>query len=117
MRPSYAQASIRTVSAANGIEYAYREVGGGGAAEIDPSPVLDVFHTPSSESRSVGEKAMGRMLTREELDTPTTWQTRQAQYGAVTARGIPDITLLERVTAIQAPVFVANSDSDSDSDR
>ncbi|MFD7834489.1 alpha/beta fold hydrolase [Streptomyces sp. NPDC059761] len=83
-----------------------------GAPEIDPAQVLDVFYTPSPESRSAGEKALERMFTREELDTPTTWQTRQAQYDAVTAWGIPNIPLLERVTAIQPPVFVANGDSD-----
>jgi pimeloyl-ACP methyl ester carboxylesterase len=83
-----------------------------GEPEIVPASVLDVFYTRSLESRSAGEKAMGRMFTREELDAPTTWQTRQAQYDAVSAWGIPACSLLERVTAIQAPVFVANGASD-----
>lgn len=83
-----------------------------GAPEIDPAQALDVFYTRSPESRSAGEKAMGRMFTRGEWDAPTTWQTRQAQYDAVSAWGIPHFSLLERVTAIQAPVFVANGDSD-----
>src|SRR5207244_9186146 len=43
---------------------------------------------------------------------PTTWQTRQAQYDAVCAWGIPNHSLLQRVTAIDLPVFVANGDSD-----
>ncbi|WP_406304503.1 alpha/beta hydrolase [Streptomyces sp. NBC_00885] len=83
-----------------------------GEPEVVPSHVLDVFYTRSAESRSAGEKAMQRMFTRVEFDAPTTWQTRQAQYDAVTAWGIPDVALLERVTAIQAPVFVAGGDSD-----
>lgn len=83
-----------------------------GEPEIVPASVLDVFYTWSPESRSAGEKAMGRMFTREELDAPTTWQTRQAQYDALSAWGIPGFSLLERLTAIQAPVFVANGDSD-----
>ncbi|MFD9568365.1 alpha/beta fold hydrolase [Streptomyces sp. NPDC059982] len=83
-----------------------------GAPEIGPSSVLDVFYTRSPESRSAGEKAMGRMFTRAELDAPTTWQTRQAQYDAICAWGIPNLSLLERVTAIHAPVFVANGDND-----
>jgi len=45
-------------------------------------------------------------------DKPTTWQTRQAQYDAVCAWGIPDHGLLQRVGAIDVPVFVANGDSD-----
>ncbi|MEV6398494.1 alpha/beta hydrolase [Streptomyces sp. NPDC051907] len=83
-----------------------------GEPEIDPARVLDVFYTQSPESRSAGEKAMGRMFTRTELDAPTTWQTRHAQYDAVSAWGVPNFSLLERVTAIQAPVFVANGDND-----
>ncbi|MFF3403006.1 alpha/beta fold hydrolase [Streptomyces sp. NPDC002659] len=83
-----------------------------GEPAVVPSHVLDVFYTRSAASRSVGEKAMQRMFTRVEFDQPTTWQTRQAQYDAVTAWGIPDVSLLERVTAIQAPVFVAGGDND-----
>ena len=45
-------------------------------------------------------------------DEPTTWQTRQAQYDAVCAWGIPNHSLLQRVAAIELPVFVANGDSD-----
>ncbi|MEU3619030.1 alpha/beta hydrolase [Streptomyces sp. NPDC006872] len=83
-----------------------------GEPEVVPAKVLDVFYTRSPESRSTGEKAFGRMFSRAEFDAPTTWQTRQAQYDAITAWGIPNIALLERVAAIQAPVFVANGDSD-----
>ena len=42
----------------------------------------------------------------------TSWETRNAQYDAVCAWGIPNHSLLERVTAIRLPVFVANGDSD-----
>jgi pimeloyl-ACP methyl ester carboxylesterase len=42
----------------------------------------------------------------------TDWATREAQYDAVCAWGIPDHSALERVKAIQMPVFVANGDSD-----
>ncbi|MCU7826390.1 alpha/beta hydrolase [Kitasatospora sp. DSM 101779] len=83
-----------------------------GEPEVVPAKVLDVFYTHSPESRAAGERAMGRMFSRTELDTPTTWQTRQAQYDAITAWGVPDFPLLARVTAIQAPVFVANGDGD-----
>ena len=40
------------------------------------------------------------------------WQTRLAQYDAVCAWGQPNHALLERVAAIDKPVFVANGDSD-----
>ena len=42
----------------------------------------------------------------------TTWQTRQAQYDAVCEWGIPNHALLQRLAAIDHPVFVANGDSD-----
>ncbi len=45
-------------------------------------------------------------------DQATTWQTRQAQYDAVCTWGIPNHSLLQRLTAIDMPVFVANGDSD-----
>jgi pimeloyl-ACP methyl ester carboxylesterase len=48
----------------------------------------------------------------EDRDVPTTWQTRQAQYDAVCAWGIPNHALLQRVTDISVPAFVANGDSD-----
>ena len=45
-------------------------------------------------------------------DDQTTWATRLAQYDAVSDWGVPDHALLERVSAIKLPVFVANGDSD-----
>ena len=48
----------------------------------------------------------------EHRDTPTDWNTRIAQYDAVCEWGMPNHALLERVQAIDMPVFVANGDSD-----
>ena len=53
----------------------------------------------------------------EDRDAVTTWATREAQYreaqyyDAVCAWGLPDHALLERVSALDMPVFVANGDS------
>jgi pimeloyl-ACP methyl ester carboxylesterase len=56
---------------------------------------------------------MGRIFGRTaDRDEPTTWRTRQAQYDAVCAWGIPNHSLLQRLAAIDVPVFVANGDSD-----
>jgi pimeloyl-ACP methyl ester carboxylesterase len=84
-----------------------------GARAPNPDGYLGVFFTHSATSRQSGVAALGRMAARsEDRDKPTTWQTRQAQYDAVCAWGIPDHGLLERVGAIDVPVFVANGDSD-----
>jgi pimeloyl-ACP methyl ester carboxylesterase len=45
-------------------------------------------------------------------DEATTWATREAQYDAVCAWGIPEHALLERLSVLGMPVFVANGDSD-----
>ena len=75
--------------------------------------VLKVFYTQSVASRQAGKQALDRMFTRAtNRDEPTTWQTRQAQYDAVCAWGIPDHSALQRVSTIEVPVFVANGDSD-----
>jgi pimeloyl-ACP methyl ester carboxylesterase len=83
-----------------------------GQREPNPEGVLDVFYARSPSSRQAGEQAMQRMLARTtDRDQPTTWETRQAQYDAVCAWGIPNHSLLQRVSAIKVPVFVANGDS------
>jgi pimeloyl-ACP methyl ester carboxylesterase len=84
-----------------------------GAPKTEPGKYLDVFYAPSSTSRQAGEQALRRMSARSaDRDEPTSWATRQAQYDAVCAWGIPDPALLSRVSAIEAPVFIANGDTD-----
>jgi pimeloyl-ACP methyl ester carboxylesterase len=85
-----------------------------GGREPNPQGYLDVFFAPTDTSREAGQEAAGRIFggSTTDGDEPTTWQTRQAQYDAVCAWGIPNHALLERVTGILLPVFVANGDSD-----
>ena len=84
-----------------------------GKPQNSPEGYLDVFFTKSDHSRSAGAAALGRIFSRTaDPDAPTTWDTRLAQYDAVCAWGIPNHALLQRVTAIEVPVFVANGDSD-----
>jgi pimeloyl-ACP methyl ester carboxylesterase len=84
-----------------------------GAPETSPQGYISVFFAPTDTSREAGQQAAGRIFGRTaDRDEPTTWQTRQAQYDAVCAWGIPNHSLLERISAIDLPVFVANGDSD-----
>jgi len=84
-----------------------------GQPEPNPQGYLDVFFAPTSASQQAGQQAAGRIFGRTtNRDAPTTWQTRQAQYDAVCAWGIPNHALLQRVAAIDLPAFVANGDSD-----
>ena len=84
-----------------------------GGPQPTPQGVLDVFFARTDTSREAGKQAFERMFARTtDRDQPTSWQTRQAQYDAVCTWGIPNSGLLERLTAIELPVFVANGDSD-----
>ena len=89
-------------------------IGAVGARETTPEGYISVFFAPSDTSREAGRQAAGRIFggRTTDRDEPTTWQTRQAQYDAVCAWGIPNHSLLQRVTAIELPVFVANGDRD-----
>jgi pimeloyl-ACP methyl ester carboxylesterase len=89
-------------------------IGAVGAPETSPEGYLSVFFAPTKTSLEAGRQAAGRIFggRTTDRDEPTTWQTRQAQYDAVCAWGIPNHSLLERVGAIDLPVFVANGDSD-----
>jgi pimeloyl-ACP methyl ester carboxylesterase len=82
----------------------------------EPSPVgyLSVFFTGSEVGRAAGQQVAGRVFGARtaDRDAPTNWQTRLAQYDAVCTWGQPNHALLERVSAIDKPVFVANGDSD-----
>jgi pimeloyl-ACP methyl ester carboxylesterase len=88
-------------------------IGAIGAPQTSPEGYLDVFFARSPASREAGQQALQRMYARtEDRDAETTWATREAQYDAVCTWGIPDHALLQRLSCLQMPVFVANGDSD-----
>jgi pimeloyl-ACP methyl ester carboxylesterase len=89
-------------------------IGAVGGREPNPQGYVSVFFAPTETSREAGAHVTQRIFggRQADRDQATTWQTRQAQYDAVCAWGIPNHSLLERVAAIELPVFVANGDSD-----
>jgi pimeloyl-ACP methyl ester carboxylesterase len=89
-------------------------IGAVGAPETTPQGYISVFFAPTDTSREAGQQAAERIFGARttDRDEPTTWHTRQPQYDAVCAWGIPNHSLLQRVAAIDLPVFVANGDSD-----
>jgi pimeloyl-ACP methyl ester carboxylesterase len=88
-------------------------IGAVGTPQTSPEEYLGVFFAGSATSKQAGKEALGRMYARtEDRDEMTNWATREAQYDAVCAWGIPDHSALERVQALEMPVFVANGDSD-----
>jgi len=84
-----------------------------GKPQPDPAGYLKVFFAESASSQQAGQQALQRMFTRTgDFDQPTTWRTRQAQYDAICAWGTPNHALLQRLSAIQHRVFIANGESD-----
>jgi pimeloyl-ACP methyl ester carboxylesterase len=88
-------------------------IGAVGEPALNPDGYLDVFFTRSAASRQAGVETLGRLTARrDDRDTASSWQTRQAQYDAVCDWGIPDHSQLQRLSAFDMPVFVANGDGD-----
>ncbi|HEX4718681.1 MAG TPA: alpha/beta hydrolase [Thermoleophilaceae bacterium] len=85
-----------------------------GKPETSAEDYLGVFFTGSEASHAAGQQVAGRVFGARTVDrdAATNWQTRLAQYDAVCTWGQPNHSLLERVSAIDRPVFVANGDSD-----
>jgi len=74
---------------------------------------LHAFFRDTPTSHQAGVEYLLRFSERAvNRDTATGWQTRNAHYDAVLNWGVPNTALLERLTAIGIPVFVANGDSD-----
>lgn len=85
-----------------------------GKRQGSPEGYLSVFYAPSAASQAAGKQSLQRIFgaRTEDRDADTTWQTREAQYDAVCSWGIPNHALLQRVSAIDHPVLIANGDSD-----
>ncbi|WP_068184840.1 alpha/beta hydrolase [Mycobacterium sp. UM_CSW] len=84
-----------------------------GSPQTTGDQLLHAFFTESETSRATGVEFLGRIFARSEgRDDGVDWATRNAHYDAVVQWGIPNHSMLERLTAITHPVFVANGDSD-----
>jgi pimeloyl-ACP methyl ester carboxylesterase len=118
VRPSLVRKVVLASSAPQGASgmhgWAPEVIGAVGKPETSPAEYLSVFFTGSEASRAAGQDVLGRLFGARTVDrdAATGWQTRLAQYDAVCAWGQPNHSLLERMSAIEKPVFVANGDSD-----
>jgi len=117
IRPSIVRRVVLASSAPQGASgmhgWAANVIGAVGKPGPSPQDYLGVFFTDSETSRTAGMEVLGRCAARTaDRDENTSWQTRLAQYDAVCSWGQPNHSLLQRVSAIAQPVFVANGDSD-----
>jgi pimeloyl-ACP methyl ester carboxylesterase len=116
-RPAIVRRVILASSAPQGASgmhgWAADVIGAVGTPQTSAEEYIQVFFAPSETSRTAGKETVGRQYARkEDRDAATTWATREAQYDAVCSWGIPDHGALQRVSAIEHPVFIANGDSD-----
>src|SRR5262245_51159161 len=118
VRPSIVRNVVLASSAPQGASgmhgWAPEVIDAVGKPETSAADYLGVFFTGSEPGRTAGQEAAGRVFGARtaDRDVATSWQTRLAQYDAVCAWGQPNHSLLERVSAIDKRVFVANGDSD-----
>jgi pimeloyl-ACP methyl ester carboxylesterase len=117
-RPALVRRLVLASSAPKGAPgmhgWAPEVIGAVGKPETGPDEYLGVFFTGSAESQQAGKETLGRIfgIRTADRDEMADWATREAQYDAVCSWGIPDHGALERLAAIEMPVFVANGDSD-----
>jgi pimeloyl-ACP methyl ester carboxylesterase len=116
-RPAIVRRLVLASSAPQGAAgmhgWAPEVIGAIGTPHTAPEGYLGVFFAPSETSQQAGKETLQRMYARtEDRDKATTWATREAQYDAVCAWGIPDHAKLQRVSALTMPVFIANGDAD-----
>ncbi len=118
VRPSTVRKLVLASSAPQGARgmhgWAPEVIAAVGKPETPPEDYLSVFFTRTEPSRAAGQQVLGRIYGARTVDrdAATDWQTRLAQYNAVCTWGQPNHSLLERVSAIDKPVFVAQGDSD-----
>jgi pimeloyl-ACP methyl ester carboxylesterase len=106
-----ASAAPRGAAGAHG--WAPAVIGAVGKPSPGAEDYLSVFFSGSASSMSAGGEVLGRIYSRQtDRDDPVTPETRRAQYDAVCEWGIPNHAMLQRLSAIDAPVFIANGDSD-----
>ncbi len=116
-RPALVRRLILASSAPQGAAgmhgWAPKVIGAVGNQQTKPEQYLEVFFTRSAAGTQAGRDNLKRMSARtQDRDAVTSWATRQAQYDAVCTWGIPEHGLLQRLSCLEMPVFVANGDSD-----
>jgi pimeloyl-ACP methyl ester carboxylesterase len=117
IRPALVRRLVLASSAPKGAAgmhgWAPEVIGAIGTPQTAPEQYLRVFFTDSAPSRRAGTDTLQRIYARQtDRDQATSWETRNAQYDAVCAWGIPNHALLERLSAVAVPVFIADGDSD-----
>ena len=80
---------------------------------ISPEGYLYVLYAHTDSSKAAGQASLGRIFQRQEgRDEGTSLQSRDAQYGAVLAWGVPDWGAVGRLRDITQPTLILQGDAD-----
>ena len=115
-RPALVRRLILASSAPQGAAgmhgWAPEVIGAVGTPHTSPKATSACSSLRQRHGQQAGKQALRRCTPgRKDRDEATTWATREAQYDAVCAWGIPDHARLQRLSALTMPVFVANGDT------
>jgi pimeloyl-ACP methyl ester carboxylesterase len=83
------------------------------ADEIGPEGYVYVFYTHTDSSRTAGQASLGRIYQRQDgRDAGPSLESKNAQYQAVLAWGVPDWTAVQRLREISQPTLILQGDDD-----
>jgi pimeloyl-ACP methyl ester carboxylesterase len=81
---------------------------------ISPEGYLYVLYAHTDSSQAAGQSSLGRIFQRqEERDEGTSLESKNAQYEAILAWGVPDWTAVGRLRDISQPTLILQGDADS----
>jgi pimeloyl-ACP methyl ester carboxylesterase len=81
--------------------------------DIGPEGYVYVFYAHTDSSRAAGQASLGRIYQRQEgRDEGPSLESKNAQYQAVLAWGVPDWTAVSRLRDISQPTLILQGDDD-----
>jgi pimeloyl-ACP methyl ester carboxylesterase len=81
--------------------------------DVTPGGYVYVFYAHTDSSRAAGQASLGRIIQRQEgRDEGPSLESKNAQYEAVLAWGVPDWAAVGRLRDISQPTLILQGDSD-----
>ena len=81
--------------------------------EIGADGYVYVFYTRTDSSLAAGQASLGRIFQRQEgRDEDPSLESKDAQYQAVLAWGVPDWTAVQRLREISQPTLILQGEDD-----
>ena len=83
------------------------------ADDVTPEGYVYVFYAHTDSSRAAGQASLGRIFQRQDgRDEGPSLESKNAQYQAVLAWGVPDLAAVGRLRYISKPTLILQGDAD-----